>query len=225
MKKIILLFLFLLIRYCFIYGQLPDSITKSTTVFGKIISDYGQRHYSNSPLHNVIDYECGLGVEAYAVESGDIIGFGGPWTTGTSNIKVKSTNNIWRYLHVESGTFTYGGNPLWEYCPHCLNTPGVNYDDFIFLRYIDNSGKLRTQAILTTTAYKGPIWNYTDITGDNVAISTTINTSDWIFLPGDYRPDYGIHLHIDNGYGKRINPLKLIAHLNNAAPNITGFRN
>ncbi|MCF6170906.1 MAG: PKD domain-containing protein [Bacteroidales bacterium] len=222
MKRIVYFILILLIDFSWVYGQLPDPITGSTTEFGVINSDYGPRNVTiGSLFHNGIDYQCPLGVSAFAVEEGDITAFN-EWHRSIAYIRIVSPGNVRRrYMHVETGTYTdVDGNDLWEYCPDCLDDD-TDHDNFIILRYLDNSGSLRTQTVLTTTEYTGEIWVFKDITGDIVPISTQIGQSEWIFMPGDYTQNaepYPVHLHIGPNWGQRINPFSTVSHSNTVDP-------
>lgn len=217
--KHLLYLIILIVNIQFLYGQLPDPITKSTTTFGVKVSDFGPRHYSASKFHYGIDYRCRLGKKAYTVDGGQILSFGS-WGTWISYIRVLSDDDSERrYLHVESGTYLDGNIPLWEYIPDYLGINGT-MDNFIFLRYIDNSTfELNTSAILATNGYSGNVTQTIDVrTGDLVTISTSVNQSSWIFMPRDLT--IGAHLHIDHNNEVNINPLSTIAYNNTGDPTL-----
>jgi PKD repeat protein len=217
MKQLYSIIICLCTIYSFSYGQLPDPITHNINYFGTITSDYGQRHYPSSPFHNGIDYRCLLGDKAYAVDGGDIVKFG-EWGNWKSYIRINSDGLERRYMHVESKSYIFGEDLVWEYCPNCIDARAKN-DNFIILRHIVNND-LRTHSVLTTTAYEGPDTYYDDYTGDEVPIISHIERSNWIFMPGNYPNEIDPHLHIGRNFGVRINPLQFIAHDGDDDPTI-----
>jgi len=52
--KLLIIAVFIVIQFkcTLLYSQLPDPITRSTTEFGIVNSDYGPRHFATSPFHN-----------------------------------------------------------------------------------------------------------------------------------------------------------------------------
>jgi len=192
---------------------LPDPGTRSTTTYTAINSDYGPRNFtgqtlSNSTPHVGIDYRITTGNKAYAVEGGDVTGI----KVGASDAMIVIGN--WRYIHMEDSSTIVQGYSADDKNP--LYLEGIPADIIVFREIVD--GSTITRKALSTQLFldeSGENKFIDPLTGNEVAVSTTVSQKEWIFVTRG--GSSGNHLHLDYNNGTR-NPLRYVAHRDEKDP-------
>lgn len=217
MNRLIVILILLLVFDCVCGQTLP-----APTTTGIIDGDYGPRWILPSQgksFHYGIDFQCPLGIEGKAIETGIIKEFG-EWTNENAFIKINSNGREWRYLHVESFCYeNINGDKLWEYVPNFFAESADN-DDVIFLRHINAGNNLETERVLVTSAFNGSQSTIVDPeTGNIVPLSNTVTQGNWMYFPRPYNGHP--HLHIDLGNVSYTNPLRFISHNDLGSPSLS----
>jgi len=214
-----------------IKGQviLPDPITKSTSNFSSINSDFGPRNAINSSgkqisiFHYGIDYPRKNDKKAYAVENGEILDFN-KWNKNYAYIRIRG-NHTWRYMHVETSQYTLPNQttPIWEYAPDFFG-PEVIGDDFIFLREYDDENDIFTvDNVFGTTHYEGEGYIIIDPKTEDIALlKTSVNQKQWMFIARDYGTSGNDddHLHLGDNWRVNRNAFKIVAYKDEHKPHI-----